>query len=64
MRARSPQAFRGAFHRGSAAEPLRTEKDLPARGVLLGIAALTVPVACIYYHFTGSVVGARSSPPS
>ena len=32
MRASIAQAFRGAFHRGSAAEPLRTEKDLPARG--------------------------------
>ena len=58
MRASLAQAFRGAFHRGSTAEPLRTEKDLPARGVVLGIAALAVPVAFIYYHFSGSVVGA------
>jgi putative OPT family oligopeptide transporter len=58
MRSSMLQAFRGAFHKGSAAEPLRTEKDLPARGVLLGIAALTVPVAIIYYHFSQSLTGA------
>jgi len=57
MRASLAQAFRGAFHKGSAAEPLRTEKDLPARGVILGIGALAVPVAFIYYHFSGSVMG-------
>ena len=58
MRVSLAQAFRGAFHKGSAAEPLRIEKDLPARGVVLGIAALAVPVAFIYYHFSGSVTGA------
>jgi putative OPT family oligopeptide transporter len=58
MRVSLAQAFRGAFHKGSAAEPLRTEKDLPARGVVLGIGALAVPVAFIYYHFSGSVTGA------
>ncbi len=58
MRASLAQAFRGAFHKGSAAEPLRTEKDLPARAVILGIGALAVPVAFIYYHFSGSVLGA------
>jgi len=58
MRTSLAQAFRGAFHRGSRAEPLRTEKDLPARGVMLGIAGLAVPVALIYYHFSGSVTGA------
>ena len=35
-----------------------TERDLPARGVLLGIAALSRPGALIYYHFSQSVVGA------
>ena len=58
MRSSILQAFRGAFHMGSAAESLRTERDLPARGVLLGIAALTVPVAFIYYHFSRSLTGA------
>jgi len=58
MRDSIQQAFRGAFHKGSAAVPLRTEKDLPARGVLLGIAALSVPVAIIYYHFSQSLTGA------
>jgi putative OPT family oligopeptide transporter len=58
MRASLAQAFRGAFHRGSRSEPLRTEKDLPARAVLLSIAALGVPVAIIYYHFSRSPTGA------
>ena len=58
MRASILQAFRGAFHKGSAAEQLRTERDLPASGVLLAIAALSVPVAVIYYHFSQSVIGA------
>jgi putative OPT family oligopeptide transporter len=58
MRASILQAFRGAFHKGSAAEPLRTEKDLDARGILAAIAALSVPVAFIYYHFSQSLTGA------
>jgi len=58
MRHSIAQAFGGAFHKGSVAEPLRTERDLPARGVLAGIAVLAVPVTLIYYHFSGSVVGA------
>ena len=58
MRASLAQAFRGALHKGSAAEPLRTEKDLPARGILVAIAALSVPVAIIYYHFSQSLLGA------
>jgi uncharacterized oligopeptide transporter (OPT) family protein/S1-C subfamily serine protease len=58
MRASILQAFRGAFHKGSAAVPLRTERDLPARAVLLSIAALTLPVALIYYHFSQSLTGA------
>ena len=58
MRGSIGQALRGAFHRGSAAEPLRTEKDLPSRGVLAGIVALALPVFLIYYHFSQSVVGA------
>ncbi|HEY8231459.1 MAG TPA: oligopeptide transporter, OPT family [Vicinamibacteria bacterium] len=61
MRGSIRQAFRGAFHRGSAAVPLRTERDLPARGVLVSIAVLAVPVALIYYHFSGSVTGALLS---
>jgi putative OPT family oligopeptide transporter len=58
MRHSIAQAFRGAFHKGSAAGKLRTERDLPARGILAGIAVLAVPVTLIYYHFSGSVVGA------
>jgi putative OPT family oligopeptide transporter len=58
MRASIGEAFRGAFHRASAAVPLRTEKDLPSRGVLAGIVALAVPVFLIYRHFSQSLVGA------
>ena len=58
MRDSIAQAFRGAFHKGSTAEALRTERDLRASGVLLAIAALSVPVGVIYYHFSQSVTGA------
>jgi putative OPT family oligopeptide transporter len=58
MRASIAQAFRGALHRGSAAEPLRTDKDLPARGILVAIAALTLPVVLLYHYFTHSWTGA------
>jgi putative OPT family oligopeptide transporter len=58
MRVSLAQAFGGAFHKASAAEPLRTQKDLPARAVVLGIGALAVPVAFIFHHFSGSVTGA------
>jgi putative OPT family oligopeptide transporter len=46
------------LHRGSAAEPTRIERDLPAKAVLGGIAALVVPITLIYYYFSESVVGA------
>ncbi len=58
MRASIAQAFGGALRRGSAAAPLRTERDLPARGILGGIAVISVPVVLLYYHFTGSLIGA------
>jgi putative OPT family oligopeptide transporter len=58
MRDSIGEAFRGAFHRGSAAEPLRTEKDLPSRGILTGIVVLAVPVFLIYHHFSHSLQGA------
>jgi uncharacterized oligopeptide transporter (OPT) family protein len=58
MRGSIAQAFRGAFRRGSAAEPLRTEKDLSPRLIVAAIVALSVPVALLYYHFSGSLLGA------
>jgi putative OPT family oligopeptide transporter len=58
MRSSIAEAFHGAFHKGSAAQPLRTEKDLPSRGIVAAIAALAVPVFLIYYHFSRSLVGA------
>jgi putative OPT family oligopeptide transporter len=61
MRASILQAFRGAFHKGSRAEPRRTERDLAPAGVLLAIAGLSIPVAVIYYHFSQSLLGALVS---
>jgi putative OPT family oligopeptide transporter len=58
MRHSIAQAFRGALHKGSATETVRTERDIPARAVLASIVALAVPVTLIYYHFSGSVLGA------
>ncbi len=52
------QAFRGAFHKGSAAEATRIERDIPSRWVLAGILGLSIPMTLIYYHFSGSIVGA------
>ncbi len=31
----------------------RTERDIPLRWVVLGIAGLLIPITVIYYHFTG-----------
>ena len=57
MRASIASAFRGAFKKGSAA-PSRQERDLDARGVLLGIAGLSIPMAHLYWRFTGSLPAA------
>jgi putative OPT family oligopeptide transporter len=57
MRGSIASAFRGAFKKGSAA-PSRQESDLDARGVLLGIAGLSIPMTYLYFRFTGSVAAA------
>ena len=51
-------AFRGAFHRGSAAGGTRLERDIDLRWILWGTVALVVPMFLIYYHFSRSLVGA------
>lgn len=59
MRASIAAAFGGAFRRGSAAaSSSRLDKDLDLRVILLGTAALAVPMFLIYYHFSASLVGA------
>ncbi len=59
MRGSIASAFRGALRRGSHEErPSRVEHDLDARGVVLAIAALTVPMCWIYWHFSHSLAGA------
>ncbi len=59
MRTSIATAFRGALRRGSAvAAPSRLEVDLDARGILLGIVGLTVPMTWLYYRFTGNLLGA------
>jgi putative OPT family oligopeptide transporter len=50
--ARDPQAGAGPT---SAA---RVDQDIDSRGILLGIAGLTLPMAWLYYRFTGHVVSA------
>jgi putative OPT family oligopeptide transporter len=59
MRKSIAQAFHGALKRGSAdASASRLERDLDARGILLGIVGLTIPMTWIYWNFTHDVVGA------
>lgn len=57
MRGSLVTSLRGAFAASSAAAregvPLdRTERDIPARWVVLGILGLMIPIAFIYYLFT------------
>ncbi len=59
MRRSIGAAFRGALHRGSvAATPSRLEWDLDARGLLIGIVALALPMTWLYYRFTDHLAGA------
>lgn len=39
-------------------ETNRIERDLPYSGTIIGIVALVIPIAILYYHFSGSLVGA------
>lgn len=59
MRSSLAASLRGAFtasarasHEGTHGE--RTERDIPSRWVLIAVVILSIPVALIYYHFTGS----------
>ncbi|MBI5086210.1 MAG: oligopeptide transporter, OPT family [Acidobacteria bacterium] len=48
-------AFRASTRASHAAGVERTERDIPTKWVLASIAALMLPVAAIYYGFTGSL---------
>jgi putative OPT family oligopeptide transporter len=59
MRQSIASAFRGAFHRGSTdAGRSRLERDLDAKGILLGIVGLTIPMTWLYWRFTENLTGA------
>ena len=65
MRHSLAESVRGAFARRTArsAEPAieSREHDLPARGVMLGIFALLVPIVSIYYGYTHGWAAALAS---
>ena len=59
MRASIASAFRGAFRGRRSGGPVsRLDWDIDARGLLLGIAGLTLPMAWLYWHFTGHLASA------
>lgn len=63
MRSSIAASLRGALAASSAAahhgrELERTERDIPAKWVLLATAALLVPIAAIYFYFTGGWIPA------
>lgn len=63
IRASLVESFRGALAaslgKGSSSKVVeRTERDIPLKWVLAGIAALLVPITGIYYSFTGSLPAA------
>ncbi len=42
----------------SSSETNRLERDLPYSGTVIGILLLVIPITLLYYHFSGSIVGA------
>ena len=59
MRASIASAFRGAFRAGRSGRAVsRLDWDIDARGLLLGIVALTLPMTWLYFHFTGHLASA------
>jgi putative OPT family oligopeptide transporter len=54
MRASIASAFRGAFKKsGGGRATSRLDQDIDSHGILIGIAALTIPMAWLYWRFTG-----------
>ncbi|HWR50161.1 MAG TPA: oligopeptide transporter, OPT family [Bryobacteraceae bacterium] len=62
MRHSIARSIRGAFEASAAAKGgavlERTERDIPAKWVLLGIIVLLVPITAIYYYFTRGIFAA------
>jgi putative OPT family oligopeptide transporter len=63
MRSSIVRSLRGAFSASAAAvheqAPVeRTEKDIPARWVVVGMLVLLVPITAIYYYFTRGLTAA------
>jgi len=59
MRASLIASVRGAMatrgRSASTAETSRLDRDIPLRWIVIGIAALVLPIGLIYYRFTGQV---------
>jgi putative OPT family oligopeptide transporter len=54
MRASIASAFRGAFRKSHGDRaPARVDQDIDSHGILIGIAALTIPMVWLYWRFTG-----------
>jgi putative OPT family oligopeptide transporter len=62
MRASIASAFKGAFRGGARGRagtaPSRLDQDIDSRGILLGIAGLTLPMTWLYWRFTGHLSSA------
>jgi putative OPT family oligopeptide transporter len=63
MRSSIARSLRGAFTASSAAAheqapTERTERDIPAKWVVIGVIVLLVPITAIYYYFTHGWVAA------
>jgi len=59
MRGSIARSIRGAFAASAAAREggavERTERDIPAKWVVVGIVALLAPITAIYYYFTNGI---------
>ncbi len=58
MRESLIESVRGALRKGAVSEEDQKERDLPFRGVILGVFVLLVPIVSIYFGFTRSWIAA------
>jgi putative OPT family oligopeptide transporter len=59
MRTSIASAFRGAFHKGTRVDASsRLEQDIDARGIVMGIVGLTIPMTWLYWKFTENLLAA------
>ena len=56
--ARAFRDIRQISSEASEAKTDRLEKDLPYKGTIIGIIALVIPIAILYYYFSHSLIGA------